>query len=573
MADMEDEDSVSVTSSVIDRMLVNEGVGLDDTGDEPSVLPLDEEPSILLPTDDEPSFLPPDAAAELSPSPASDAVSAGDWTKLNRSLEDQGFTPLPLLSLATQSEADAPLLCPEPAQLLNTMHDLLEQYSSRGRAVSDLYPAARDRPSAHEGGGPSSTERVSKALERSESENQQLNARIKALERELDAARDSGTTDARQLRSANSTLTQQLKQSEHRVRAKEAAAEKLTTRVRTMAERERASRTKEKAAFKSIRHRDPQPGSAVDARSLEIIQVYERQRQKMADELAGVRDEVQSLNDALREKENFIMRQELGDAWPTAEGGRGQSALADKYEEQQRVARLMQQREATLKRRVAELEGEVSQLQSELCEVQDGNENLILELKSRPSVRAWTNSQRCIEDLETKLQAAVDAAKEAADVRELRKFMGTRALMERDRVNHKLQLTSLDALPREIAKEILQETCRELQLSDVSLIGPSIRKMVQVMLMVPRLERFVHDVTTFVFKQEALSDHDAQPSQHRTMEEVLPVLVRWRQELTAVKQSDDLFVALANVLSKRNCDPDGARGGQPPSLLSRACRA
>ena len=78
---------------------------------------------------------------------------------------------------------------------------------------------------------------------------------------------------------------------------------------------------------------------------------------------------------------------------------------------------------------------------------------------------------------------------------------------------------------------------------------------------------------TFVFKQEALSDHDAQPSQHRTMEEVLPVLVRWRQELTAVKQSDDLFVALANVLSKRNCDPDGARGGQPPSLLSRACRA
>ena len=301
--------------------------------------------------------------------------------------------------------------------------------------------------------------------------------------------------------------------------------------------------------------------------------VYERQRQKMADELAGVRDEVQSLNDALREKENFIMRQELGDAWPTAEGGRGQSALADKYEEQQRVARLMQQREATLKRRVAELEGEVSQLQSELCEVQDGNENLILELKSRPSVRAWTNSQRCIEDLETKLQAAVDAAKEAADVRELRKFMGTRALMERDRVNHKLQLTSLDALPREIAKEILQETCRELQLSDVSLIGPSIRKMVQVMLMVPRLERFVHDVTTFVFKQEALSDHDAQPSQHRTMEEVLPVLVRWRQELTAVKQSDDLFVALANVLSKRNCDPDGARGGQPPSLLSRACRA
>ena len=66
---MEDEDSVSVTSSVIDRMLVNEGVGLDDTGDEPSVLPLDEEPSILLPTDEEPSFLPPEEGAELSPSP------------------------------------------------------------------------------------------------------------------------------------------------------------------------------------------------------------------------------------------------------------------------------------------------------------------------------------------------------------------------------------------------------------------------------------------------------------------------------------------------------------------------
>ena len=159
---MADEEELSVTSSTIDRLLLDEGVGLDDTGEEPSVLPPDEEPSMLLPTDEEPSFLPPEAARSSLRRQSPDAVSAGDWTKLNRSLEDQG-SRLPLLSLATQSEADAPLLCPEPAQLLNTMHDLLEQYSSRGRAVSDLYPAARDRP-AHEGGGPSSTERVSGLL-------------------------------------------------------------------------------------------------------------------------------------------------------------------------------------------------------------------------------------------------------------------------------------------------------------------------------------------------------------------------------------------------------------------------
>ncbi|CAM9354325.1 unnamed protein product, partial [Choristocarpus tenellus] len=39
---------------------------------------------------------------------------------------------------------------------------------------------------------------------------------------------------------------------------------------------------------------------------------------------------------------------------------------------------------------------------------------------------------------------------------------------------------------------ILQEACRSLSLSDASLLGPSVVKLVKVVKVLPRLERFVN---------------------------------------------------------------------------------
>jgi hypothetical protein len=498
---------------------------------------------------------------EFHSSDSQHAPSAESWARLNDALQQNGFPALPIVTLFAEPRSGAPsfVLSPDPARLFQTLDTVLTNYANRGRVLSDT--AGRGAFFDYEQQQQTSAERSAKAREHAAQELATSNARVgqlRARARELEEANENLRRETRQLRSTAGSLAQQLKHSENRVRAKESVAEKLTARLRGTADRERAARTHEKSLFKTMQRRDARPDSTADSRTVEIIHVYERQRQKMSDELSVMREEVQSLNDTLREKENFIMQNELGGAW---DGGHSSDAaqIADKYEEQQRVARLMRQRETTLKRSVAQLEHELKESHVRARELEDVNDNLKLELKSRPSVRAWTNSQRCIQDLEYKLEAAVDSAKEAEDVRELRKYMGTRALIERDRINYKLHLDSLDALPREIAKEILQETCRELQVSDVSLIGSSIRKMTKVLLMVPRLERFVQDVASFVFRQEASEPRlatEAVLSQH-SMEEVVPILVRWRQELTSLSKSDQLLEEIVGELRKREVDPDG----------------
>ena len=68
--------------------------------------------------------------------------------------------------------------------------------------------------------------------------------------------------------------------------------------------------------------------------------------------------------------------------------------------------------------------------------------------------------------------------------------MSTKALIQQDKMNHRLQLHRIDALPRDIARDILQQVCRSLQISDVALIGPSIQKLTRVVTILPRLEKF-----------------------------------------------------------------------------------
>lgn len=139
---------------------------------------------------------------------------------------------------------------------------------------------------------------------------------------------------------------------------------------------------------------------------------------------------------------------------------------------------------------------------------QDESTNLLLELQSRPTVKQYRSSERRIDELERKLYSAVEAARESADVREMKRSMGTKALIEEDKKNHRLSLERLDAVPREIAKEILKQTCRELDISDVTLIAPCIRKMAKAMLLLPRLERFINEVCGFVFKVRGWGKHE-----------------------------------------------------------------
>ena len=70
----------------------------------------------------------------------------------------------------------------------------------------------------------------------------------------------------------------------------------------------------------------------------------------------------------------------------------------------------------------------------------------------------------------------------------LRKHLSTPELIRRDREVHVLGLHRLDHLPTSITKEILQDACRELQVNDVSLFLPALRKCLTVVRVVPQLQ-------------------------------------------------------------------------------------
>ena len=164
-------------------------------------------------------------------------------------------------------------------------------------------------------------------------------------------------------------------------------------------------------------------------------------------------------------------------------------------------------KEASFARKFAKLESKLSECKAALRNAQDENTNILLELNSRPTVKQYKHAQRRIDELERKLYAAVEAAREAGDVRELRRQAGTKELISADKANHRLRLERLDAVPREVTKEILKQACRELEISDATLIAPCIRKMSKAMLLLPRLEGFVNNVCTFVLSRASVCDN------------------------------------------------------------------
>jgi hypothetical protein len=230
-------------------------------------------------------------------------------------------------------------------------------------------------------------------------------------------------------------------------------------------------------------------------------------------------------------------------------------------QQQRRQLELQQQREAQQQRELeARLQGKVQRLERQLLDAREVGEalkeetaNLRLELDSRPALRDWRNGRKRIAFLEKQLEAAETALQRSNDARQLSKHaqkhmypqngydggvaadrhgLPTAELIARDRLNHKLGLGRIDTLPRETVKEVLMGVCRELECADVALVVPAIRKMARVMEAVPRMEKFVRDVTSFVFMHQAGADEGvAVASRGEALETVLPTLSRWMQQL------------------------------------------
>lgn len=145
----------------------------------------------------------------------------------------------------------------------------------------------------------------------------------------------------------------------------------------------------------------------------------------------------------------------------------------------------------------------------------------------RPTMKQWREAQRHIEDLELRLTAATESTKSVMRERELRKYMATAALVERDRLNYRLNLHELDSIPRTVSASVLKELCRTLEITDISELSPAVAKLVAACSAIPRLDKFARDVTDLVQAAD------------KTLPGTFRLLKRWKE------QRDDVAEALA----------------------------
>eukprot|EP00644_Phytophthora_capsici_P003303 jgi/Phyca11/14424/fgenesh1_pg.PHYCAscaffold_7_\ len=509
-------------------------------------------------------------------------VDEGAWDGLNDVLRKNG---LPAVRFRRVGSGE---VLPDRESLFNVINDFGVQLERKNETIQDLVLASKrnSRVQSRREGELQSVEKkneeTQKALENARAEIQ----RLKGLQKREN---ESAELLSKKLKNSCLRLQQQLKVSEHRVKAKEVIVERMQAKLQQQVDKENLNKTRDRRAFRNLQDRDPRRANPRDIQALEAIGVYEAQREQMQEEMEHLKGQVSALNSELRDKDNFIARQgsaalkneppvwERDSEQGSASGSRfrpGLSSVASDEmmleqleaarREQEVAAAKLRHREAVMVKKVAIIEQELLAARETIAELKEENANLTLEAESRPSIRDYRLSQRRIHQLERQVAENKLALEEASDLNELRKYMGTKELVDRDRLNHRLHLNRLNTLPRETTLEVVKHVCRVLHLTDITLIAPSLDKLCSVVAAVPRMEKFIRD---------GKSGDEARFE----LEQVLPTLQQWMVERKKLHALESFKASIIAELCKRTVEPsvldnqeENASRPSHPTTLSRA---
>lgn len=277
----------------------------------------------------------------------------------------------------------------------------------------------------------------------------------------------------------------------------------------------------------------------------DMIEALEIQRDGLEKRNAELEEQVHDLQGALRDQENgdrVFSEPRHSESKDTSSSTCSSSSdsptarsMYDKILEQSRKIDLLNRRLEDRKAAEYDAVQMQEQLRSRSEELVEELENLRIELESRPSARQWADKQRELADAENKLHDLVMMRGEAAELAAWRKHLSTSDRIKVDKRNHELGLWMLDSLPKAVTKEVLQTVCRELDVSDISDIQPSLAKLKAVVKAVPRMERFITQVCEYLFERDRqireLGGKGFAGKDRPTMEDVLPVLGSWWLDL------------------------------------------
>ena len=484
-----------------------------------------------------------------------DTSESAEWSRVSRLLQHAGFAPL-----ALERSVDAsgvPSFSPAPDAMRGVLTQVLSAYERQQASLQ----------SALEESATSARQVQSATAQKQVGASDELKRANAALEAQLEVARGRLREQTEETESAATAaeqslggLRQKLSMQTHQLKAREGEVARLQERLsKELGERDESQRLRERQVFQEVHRRAARPSSAADTRGLELIRVYDAQRRNMQAEIDDLRAASATMAADLKEKENIIARKDAYRSWRTPDEGEllgrlqasqraeleaietGKAAEA-KTAEQLRAARLA----ASEARREAEVErARASALE--------------LDLSARPTVKQYTDARATIEQLRRALPASPHESalrrSGGADGKSQPAADSADAI-RRDREVYELGLTAVQALPPASTVTLLQDSCRELQLSDAALLPAAIRKMCRALAALPPMETFVRDVCALALQRPG-SSAAAKPGSVPSTKLVLQTLRTWAVELRDLQQLLDFAAMLSDLLGKRAI-PGGA---------------
>ena len=446
-----------------------------------------------------------------------------EWHSLNVMLRQNGFGGFPM---STSSETGETV--PDTMSLRRTVRELLSQWERRGEVVQELMLNQAGGNFAQSKRNQEIDKIIERHREKDEAAKRALGAseaRLAEVEEELKRLQKKDRKETANYSMETMGLKQQLIQSEHRVKAKEQVIGRLQDRLEQEAKRHEREMKRSREIFKKFRGREARPSSAVDSKTLEVVKMYETQRDGMVRELEHLRREVRRLNVELKSRENVIQRQDFASSWKAVpEAG----AILERLEQEKISLKLkaeaIEERESFLSTKIAKASARISKSELKAQTLEEENANLRLDLEGRPSIRSFKLLQKKCQHLSELLSAKKHD--ENDERRANWKNTDTRASIKRDRDNAILNLNRLDKeMNQADAIDVIKSVCRALSLRDPSLIESSIEKINKVIRAVPRLQAFVTRICNIVLPQTS-GIVKTLPAQER-MQRALIIVDQW----------------------------------------------
>ena len=441
--------------------------------------------------------------------------------------------------------------------ILSAFFQVLNQYERRGKLIQEMI--ASNELSAKQEQRLESKARKMK-VERDEAR-RDLNLLSEKFEAKLSRSMDEKRTASegkQKLGTEKSKMQSKLSHLEHVLRAREKEIDALKTKMREKSERDERRQKRDKEIYDRLRHKVSRHSSGSvsaivrELRPVEIVGIYESQREVMESELVALRTDLHETRATLADKEKYILNKDMAGNWKTPAEGEILNTLA----QSEKAA-------ADAVRRLAEVESKAVEASrsaaKDLAEEHRKNEvlaeenaSLILELESRPELRDLQAAQRQIDELERKV-ASMDRENKENFPEDYKTQMtkATSAKIRKDRKMFQLGLHKVQNLPHAVLVGIVQNACLKLELGDPTVLSQSVAKVLRIVAAVPRMERFVGAVCE-VSLQDGVTFIPKGVKGQPEPKDVPRILKHWLSELRKLRDLELMRAGLLGELEHRS---------------------